>query len=419
MHLKQILNKAILFFLALQVISVSISIAVSSIAFGIWATLWLVKIIHERKISYDRNLFAEIKLINIFILLYCIFEIISRFTAIYPEGAFNNLKRLLLFLIFYVSIIEITDFRTLTKILLVNICVLSLVSVIELVQYALKFAELAKTIPFSEIRIDYFNHPITSAEIKMMSLLSLFPLLFIKEKFFIARKYILLILIPVFIAMMLTQTRNVMLSTLICFIVFGIAANKKFLIAVILTVIIAAIALPSSYTDRAKSIFDMNHLSNRSRISMWRVGFEMFRDHPLTGIGDSHIREIYVTYKTPEEASEGSHLHNNFMMILATTGIFGFICFLTFFVLIFLKQIKFYLRNKDPLFRSLTLGSILVMISFQISGIFDWNFGDHEVVTLFFFLISVPFVIFKFNETRHDNSLQDNSPLRLKGSENL
>ena len=248
---------------------------------------------------------------------------------------------------------------------------------------------------FSEIRIDYFNYPLTTAEIKMMSLLSVFPLLFIKEKFITDKKYLILILIPVFISMILTQSRNVLLATFICFVIFGIIVSRKFLLTMIVVIVISYIILPTSYIERVKSIADVNHPSNASRLNMWSVGIKMFADHPFTGIADSHILEIYETYKKPEFQSEGVHLHNNFIMILATTGIFGFLSFVLMFILIFFKQIKFYLQEKNNSDRMLILGSILVMISFQISGIFEWSFGDHEVMTVFFFLISVPFVIFK------------------------
>ncbi|MEO8210172.1 MAG: O-antigen ligase family protein [bacterium] len=389
------LDRAIIIFLTIQVSLVSLSIAVSSIAFGIWLSLWFFQIIIEKKINFDKNLFAEIKLINIFILLYVLFEIGSRFFAVYPEGAFINLKRLLLFLIFFVSIIKILNYKTLEKILFINICIVSIISVYELIKYSVKFNQLIYQMPFSEIRIDYFNYPLTTAEIKMMSLLSVFPLLFIKEKFIVSKKYLALILLPVFISMLLTQSRNVLLAVFICFFIFGIVSSRKFLLAFLVIVIMSSLILPSSYTQRVKSIFDLKHPSNESRLNMWETGLKIFIDHPLTGIADSHIKEIYETYRKAEAEGEGVHLHNNFIMILATTGIFGFISFMGMFISIFIKQIKFYKKQLNETYKMLILGSILVMISFQISGIFEWSFGDHEVMTVFFFLISVPFVVWK------------------------
>ncbi len=397
------LDKVILLLLTIQVSFVSLSIAVSSIAFGGWLGLWLIKIILNGNINFDRILFSEIKAINIFILLYVFFEILSRFFAVYPEGAFTNLKRLLLFLIFFVSIIEISDKKTLFRILIVNLVMISLISIAELAQYTIKFSELISKMSFSEIRIDYFNYPLTTAEIKMMSMLSVFPLLFIKDKILFDKKYIVILLIPVFISMILTQSRNVLLATFICFVISGIVLNKKFLLSMFAILVMSYFILPSSYIERVKSIADINHPSNASRLNMWSVGLRMFSDHPFTGIADSHILEIYETYKNPEFQSEGVHLHNNFIMILATTGIFGFLSYMLMFILIFLKQIKYFRNENNDTDKMLILGSILVMISFQISGIFEWSFGDHEVMTVFFFLIAVPFVIFKLNNIKEIN----------------
>jgi len=137
-------DKLILLLLAVQVCFVSLSIAVSSIAFGVWVGLWLIQIIATRKIDLDKKLFSEIRSINIFILLYILFETLSRFFAVYPEGAFNNLKRVLLFLIFFVSIIKIIDLKTLYRILFLNVCILSVISCFELIQYFLQLKELMK-----------------------------------------------------------------------------------------------------------------------------------------------------------------------------------------------------------------------------------------------------------------------------------
>lgn len=383
----------ILIFLIVQIVSVSISIAVSSVAFGIWASVWIIQIAVTKNTGLDDKMRSELFYVNLFTALYIIFEIVSRFFAVYPEGAFVNLKRLLLFLIFYVSIIKIYKTEILVKMLLLNLAVISLVSIIEIVKYSIKFEEMISVMPFSEIRIDYFSYPITSAEIKMMSLLSLIPAVFLKEGMMFKRKYLVLLLLPVFVSMMLTQSRNVFLAFFLCLLIYGIVINRKFLLIYISILIAGAFILPDEYTSRIKSIADTSHLSNKSRLDMWDVGWKMFKDHPLTGVADSHIREIYETYKKPEESSEGVHLHSNFMMILATTGVFGFAGFIGLFSAIFIKQMRYYKNSVNRQERMLIFGSILVFISFHVSGIFEWNFGDHEVMTVFFFLISVPFVL--------------------------
>jgi len=396
LRLSETFDKIIIVFLTIQIASVNFSIALSSISFGIWVGIWLIKIIVDRKIVYDKKLFKEIKVINIFILLYIFFEIFSRFFAVMPGEEFIGLKRLLLFLILFVSMIKIADRNTLFKMLLVILCTASIVSIYELVEYVFKLKANIDRIGFAEVRIDFFAYPLTTGQIKMMLILSVFPLLFIKEKFLLKRKYLLLILSPIIVSMLLTQSRNVFLAVFIALIIFGIFFNRKFLLTFVIVLILAWIFVPPEYQSRIKSIGDTEHQSNKSRLMMWDVGMQMFFEHPLTGVADSQIKEVYKLYKTPESEAEGSHLHNNFIMILATTGIFGFLGYIGMLLSIFIFQIKTYLKEKESeTDKALLFGSILVMLSFNVAGLFEWCFGDHEVMTVFFFLISIPFIIYK------------------------
>ncbi|MBK7446676.1 MAG: hypothetical protein IPJ45_11815 [Ignavibacteria bacterium] len=271
-NFKTVTDRLILILLTIQISFVSLSIALSSIAFGIWFGIWLIQIIVIKKISYDEILFREMKILNLFVILYFVTEVISRIFAVYPEGAFSNLKRLLLFSIFFISILKITDFESLIKIIFANIFIISLISFAELIQYSLKFSDLISKVPFSEIRIDYFNYPLTTAEIKMISFFSVFPLLFIKEKLLISKKYILMMIIPLFLSMLLTQSRNVFVGVFVSFLLFGIIANRKFLLSFIAVMLLAWIFLPAGMTNRVSSIADINHSSNSARLSMWKVG---------------------------------------------------------------------------------------------------------------------------------------------------
>ncbi|TRZ65778.1 O-antigen ligase domain-containing protein, partial [bacterium] len=245
----------------------------------------------------------------------------------------------------------------------------------------------------ADIRIDYLGYPLSMGECKMLLLMTVIPLFFAKDKLIIKKWLLALISAPVFISMFLTQSRNVMLATAICLVITGIFINKRFLVLLIIVFTAGWLALPGSMQDRIKSIANPQHESNKSRLIMWNIGWQMFVDHPITGVGDNEITEIYKLYKKPEFHGEGSHLHSNIFMILATTGIFGFVSYLGMFIILFAKQIKYYLKAEYGNDKLLIFGSILAMISFHISGIFEWNFGDWKVMTILLFVLSLPFTI--------------------------
>jgi O-antigen ligase len=392
-----IFDRIILIFLTVQVFSVYFSVAVSSFAFVIWTVTWIIQIILNKSFNTNKQLFSEIKYINIFLALFFVIEILSRVFAVIPEGAFLTLKSYLLFIIFYVSIIKINKKEILYKIVISILIIVSLLSVYELIRYFVSLKDMPTEVEINSDRIGFFGYPISMGELKMLLLLMVFPLLFSKEKFFMSKIFLLLLLIPIFISMYLTQSRNVFVAIFISLIIYGIIINKKFLIYFATILIIFWFIIPARFQNRIESIANPNFLSNESRLVMWNVGMQMFKDHPLLGIGDNEFTKVYKLYKEPQIEGEGSHLHSNYLMILATTGIFGFIFYISFFIAIFLKQIKFYRNVLNETDKLLIFGSILMMISFHISGIFEWNFGDWKVLSVLLFLTSISFILYNIN----------------------
>ncbi|MBX7045643.1 MAG: O-antigen ligase family protein [Ignavibacteria bacterium] len=402
MHLAKIrykINIAILVCLTIQIFSASFSIAVSSISFGVWGGLWLFEIFFlDRKLIYDKDTFGELKWINIFIGLYIFIDILSRVFAFYPQDALIGAKRNLLFLIFFICMMKIYDKKILFKLLVAVLVIQALISTGELIKYFLTIGGGVESKDFGEIRIDYLAYPLTSGEIKMLIFFLFFPLIFLKEKIsFIDKRVMMGLLVPVFVSMLFTQSRNVFLGIFFCMLITGIVINRKFLIAFLAVIILGGLLLPPKYTARVKSIIDTNHNSNAPRLTMWENGWRMFVNNPVLGVGDNKLMEVYQYYRPEMTPNEHSHLHSNIFMILATNGIFGFLAWVTFFFLIFLKLLKFYRMNLSMENKLLIFGSILILISFHISGIFEWSFGDAEVFSVLFFLLSVPFNIYKFN----------------------
>lgn len=397
--LRHRLNITILVCLTIQIFSASFSIAVSSIAFGVWGGLWIIEVLFlDRKLLYDKDTFKELKWINIFIGLYILIDFISRIYAFYPEDALIGAKRNLLFLIFFVCLMKVYDKKILFNLLIAVLVIQALISLGEIGQYLLNIRDGLKEKAFGEIRIDYLAYPLTSGEIKMMIFFLFFPLIFLKGRsMFMDKRVLIGLLIPVFVSMLLTQSRNVFIALFVCMVITGLVVNRRFLLMLLAVIIIGGLFLPSKYTDRIKSITNLDHPSNASRLIMWKTGWKMFINNPIIGVGDKKVMEVYQYYRPEMTSNEHSHLHSNIMMILATNGIIGFVIWVGLFLLIFLKYLKYYRLKLSDEYKLMILGCILVLISFHISGIFEWSYGDAEVFSVLFFILSVPFNIYKFN----------------------
>ncbi len=390
-------DNIIIVFLTVQIFSVGFSIALSSISFGIWAGLWILQLIFYRDLGLSPEMRNELKILTLFIFAFIVFDVLSRVFAVLPENPLLSLKRYLLFLILYACIAKIKTGKELYGMLKAVLLATSVISLIEIILFAVALPSYIGKMSLGEIRLDAFAHSITTGEIKMLVFLSLFPLVFVKGENILPKKYLIPALALILISLYITQSRNVFVAVFVCLIITGIVINRKFLFVFLVSAAVLFAVLPTQLRQRITSIADPSHPSNNTRLIMWNVGWKMFLDRPLLGVGDNEFRDVYKTYKEIEFDGEGSHLHSNYIMVLATHGILGMAAYLGFFIVLFLKHLKFYRAKPPGRDKLLVFGCLLAVISFHVSGIFEWNFGDWEILTLLVFFASLPFVISNLN----------------------
>ncbi|MBI3194820.1 MAG: hypothetical protein HYZ34_10205, partial [Ignavibacteriae bacterium] len=102
----------------------------------------------------------------------------------------------------------------------------------------------------------------------------------------------------------------------------------------------------------------------------------------------------YITYTTPIDDAEGGHLHNNFMMLLVTLGAVGIIATMTLFIKIFMFEYDAVKSTSEHwLYGSIALGCLASYIGFHINGLFEWNFGDHEIAVLLWLTVGLTLAV--------------------------
>jgi O-antigen ligase len=115
----------------------------------------------------------------------------------------------------------------------------------------------------------------------------------------------------------LTDSRGALLSLLAVMGVYIWQRRGVFVAGVLGAMAVAVLlALPSRFSE-----IDAEEASAQGRIESWYEGLEMFRGHPLFGVGP----DMYTDYN-PLTA------HNSFVLILAETGIIGYTLWLAFVI---------------------------------------------------------------------------------------
>lgn len=121
--------------------------------------------------------------------------------------------------------------------------------------------------------------------------------------------------------------------------------RKKFRVSIVLfNIILLFVFFQTPYSSRFKTNILKAH-NVRQREVIWWTALRMLQDHPLFGIGAGAFPMSFEHYRTPfvmkfvPTTDSAFHAHNDYLQILAETGIIG-LSLVLFALLIFFKKMK-------------------------------------------------------------------------------
>jgi O-antigen ligase len=321
------------------------------------------------------------------LLVYAGLSLVSSFLSVNPEMSLKDSRDLLLFLIvplLYTAISKREDLRLVTSALLVSALASSLYSF-----YYYFFAAY----PGQRVK-GFMGHYMTQA-----GLLLLFGSLALGMVFF-GRGKIRLLWGAGFClaaaALVMTLTRSGWIGLAVGLSIILLLWKPKTLILVPVLAGIVFMVSPETVKKRALSIFSLRGTSNRERVQYFNAGIKIIGNFPLFGTGPDTVDMVFQNpkYGLGEIAKRNVHLHNNFIQIAAERGIVTLAAWAVFIVWAFVQlgtTVK-NKRNKKFLPDPLAAGALAALAAFVVAGLFEYNFGDSEVVTLFFLILTLPLI---------------------------
>ena len=133
--------------------------------------------------------------------------------------------------------------------------------------------------------------------------------------------------------------------------------------------------------------------SKQARVVMFWTGLNMVAAHPWFGVGPEQVEAEFLRYKPPEMPLPRGwygHLHNNFLQVAAERGI-PCLLFLLWMLFEVLRSGMTLARGVAADARVLGQSAIAITIALMVSGLFEFNLGDSEVLMLYLFLTAIPF----------------------------
>ena len=191
------------------------------------------------------------------------------------------------------------------------------------------------------------------------------------------------------VAVALTSTRSALVGVCVAAaLLFALKDFRLFAIVPIVAAIFFAFA-PRLVTQRFISMFDAKDPTRLDRVAMLREGGRMIAARPLTGVGPNMVEKRYEEFRGPDAVNKiNPHLHNNPVQIAAERGLPALAIWLWFVVAVVRDLSRRFRSNQHR--RFLAAAGLAAVAALLTAGLFEYNFGDSEVLMLFLIIVTLP-----------------------------
>ncbi len=125
------------------------------------------------------------------------------------------------------------------------------------------------------------------------------------------------------------------------------------------------------------------------RFSMFRGAAGIFLDHPVKGSGLGTLVAVYPHYETLYDGLVVGHVHNDYIELLAETGIIGGLCGLAFLMLLYRESLKRSGSKQGSFSQGLHTGAIVALSGLLLHSLVDFNLHIPSNALLFVVQASV------------------------------
>lgn len=213
-------------------------------------------------------------------------------------------------------------------------------------------------------------------------------------------------------ALIFGLTRSIFLVGLPLGILYLVWNWKRWLIGLVpVCIALMLLAAPFQVKERVLSVAKPHGLvdSNIRRVIMIRAGIAMIRAHPWFGLGPEQVGPEFLGYvpkDVPRPLPKGwyGHLHNIYLQYAAERGIPALLLLMWLLVKMVRdlhKTARLYSANHAAW---ALYGAVAVILALLGEGLFEYNLGNSEVLTMFLAAVACAYVLKWELESRHTST---------------
>jgi O-antigen ligase len=259
----------------------------------------------------------------------------------------------------------------------------------------------------------FYNHWVTYAEVlQLIASLALGIFLALKRKRSLTGVLIVLAVAGLVFALGMTVTRASWIGFAISALAMLLLTSSRRTIVIVgacaIPLVLAGIVLLQQ--RRSIGFFDKRDQSTSWREMVWKEGFQLLVSRPrhlIFGVGIDSIKGHWREWGLFDNGQQPiGHMHSNLLQIALERGLPALIVWLIL-IGIYLQMLWRITRRKviDDFARGLAVGALGGALGFFTSGLVHYNWGDSEVVTVFYFILGLCLVVERTNQQVADSSV--------------
>lgn len=186
-------------------------------------------------------------------------------------------------------------------------------------------------------------------------------------------------------ALLVSRTRNAWLGTLAGLAAVALLRAPRLLWGLGGACLLVLVLRPEPVMVR----LTVTDASSRDRYFMWQAGIDMIRDRPVFGQGPRMVESNYPVYRWPGAPNPATpHLHNNVLQIAAERGLPCLAWWLWWMAAAMGDALREARRRAWT-----AVGSFALLVAVMTAGLFEYNFGDSEILMLLLIVCALPYAL--------------------------
>src|SRR5215213_11312817 len=260
----------------------------------------------------------------------------------------------------------------------------------------------------------FYNHWVTYAEVlQLIASLALGIFLALKQKRSLTGVLLVLAVTGLVFALAMTVTRASWIGFAVSALAMLLFTSSRRTIVVVgactIPLVLAGVVLLQQ--RRSIGFFDKSDQSTSWREMAWREGFQLLVSKPrhlIFGVGMDSIKGHWREWGLFDNGRQPiGHMHSNLLQIALERGLPALIVWLIL-IGVYLRMLWRIIRQQtlDDFARGLAVGALGGAVGFFTSGLVHYNWGDSEVITVFYFIMGLCLVVERTNQQVTDSSVR-------------